>query len=964
MRKQDIWKLIAGEDTEDLSVAEILNRTSYDELFEIDLKTDHYRILNHVDDKYLAATREGSFRQLHAFALDHYVHPEDAAAYYDFLNLDTVPRRLRESGFPGALAGSFRFRTVDGGWVWTRQLLIDGPELGKPEGLVYCYVYDTQRQVQRIEGTDPAPVRSDEVRREEITGLPEGVAFFRPIQRRLSELTHGWCVIDIDIEHYKLFLEWHGLAAAQYLLVQIAEILRKTADAMGGMPGYLGQDQFCLVIPYDWDQIEAMYEEMRTLISSVSAIEGFAPVFGIAMIDGSSSQIMEYYNHAALTAEEIKGDVYTRIRFYDAELHRKNSMEYRLLYEFQSAMKNGEITFWLQPQCRVSNRKIVGAESLARWTRSDGTMIPPTEFVPILEKYKLITELDTFIWESVCRWLRSWIDRGRTPVPVSVNVSQIDIFSMDLPAFFLQLLERYDLPAKYLKIEITESAYVDDTGSVRQAVSRLRKHGFMVMMDDFGSGYSSLNMLRSIAVDVIKLDAQFLRINGEDEQKGINILESVVNMTRNLATPIIVEGVETMDQVRFLSEMGCRYMQGYYFHKAMSVERFEALISDESAIETGGIVFKANQQLQVREFLDRNIYSDVMLNNILGPVAFYYWHGEDVDIIRYNEQFYRMVGLDAPELQERLNGIQNYLHPGDREKLYGLLRYAEEHHAVGAQGILRTYRPNGVLVWLSLQIYFIGEDGQGKKFYASAQDVTEQQFISSELPGAYFRSTTEDESAFLFISQNFIQLTGFSKTEIQMLFDNKFINMVHPSDRQRLNEDARRVARGEQERFAPYRLRRKVGDYIYVTEQSRLTDYYGAVCWQSVVIDVDAVMRIWNQMRVLSKNLSSTILFLRRVGTDLEYDVAIHGLAGVMGIGARELRHLLNSGAFCKLVEGCQDIPHKQYTEQFITSIVGLEKELRVCLPAGKTIRILVRADQVEDESTSIEYIVVIRLQE
>ena len=964
MKHHDLWTLLAGEDVDGISTAELLNRTSYDELFEIDLKSGHYRILNHVDDKYLPVTREGDFRRLHTFALEHYVHPEDAAAYEDFLDLDIVPRRLRESAIPGARSASFRFRTVDGGWVWTRQLLIDGPELGKPEGLVYCFVYDTQKQVQRIEGVEPGPDRAGDGRREEITGLLEGVDFFRPIQGRLDKLSGDWCVVDVDVEHYKLFSEWYGMASAQYLLKQMAELLQKTADETGGMAGYLGQDQFCLVIPYDMEKIEALYDEMRALISSVSAIDGFAPIFGVAPLDGSSSQIMEYYNHAALTAEEIKEKPGKRIGLYDAALHQKNSMEYRLLYEFQSAIGKGEITFWLQPQYRVSTRKVVGAEALARWTRADGSRVSPVLFVPILEKYNLVTQLDVYIWESICRWLRSWIDRGRTPVPVSVNISQLDIFALDVPDCFEGLLKKYDLSPKYLKLELTESAYVDDTGTVRDAVGRLRRMGFMVLMDDFGSGYSSLNMLRNIEVDVIKLDAQFLRIKSGEEQKGINILESIVNMTRNLATPIIVEGVETLDQVRFLSDMGCRYMQGFYFSAAMPVAEFEDLISEKSAIDTEGIVFKANQQLQIREFLDQNIHSEVMLNNILGPVAFYYWHGEDVDILRFNEQFYQMVGIDAKSLEERRKCFQNYLFPGDREKLYELLLYAENHHAIGARGVVRAFRPNGVILWIELQIYFLGKDGQGKKYYASARDVSEQQYLSSELPGAYYRCTLEKDFRFLFISQNFLKLTGFSQTEIQMQFDNKLINMVHPADRTVLMEQADAIAAGQLDRFRPYRLRRKVGDYIYVTEQSKITDQYGAVCWQAVLIDVDEVMRIRNQMRILSKYFTDTILFLRRVGQDLEFEVAVHGLDSQLGIDAAEFRRMLNSGEFCKLVEGSRDIPHKRYTQLFVDSILGTPREISVHLPDGKRLRLLARADRVSDEKTSIEYIIVLRLAE
>lgn len=154
----------------------------------------------------------------------------------------------------------------------------------------------------------------------------------------------------------------------------------------------------------------------------------------------------------------------------------------------------------------------------------------------------MIYLLDKQVWEKVCQWLRSWLDRGNQPVPISINISRIDIMSMDVPAYLTGLLEKYDLPAKYIKAEITESAYAEEDDNIDSTVSRLREVGFLVMMDDFGSGYSSLNMLKSVAVDVIKIDMRFLEINEEEEQKGIGILESIVNMARLMGLPIIVEG--------------------------------------------------------------------------------------------------------------------------------------------------------------------------------------------------------------------------------------------------------------------------------------------------------------------------------------------------------------------------------------------------------------------------------------
>ena len=192
-------------------------------------------------------------------------------------------------------------------------------------------------------------------------------------------------------------------------------------------------------------------------------------------------------------------------------------------------------------------------------------MVSPGVFVPVLEKNGFIASLDRYVWKNVCQWLRSWLDKGHQPVPISINVSRIDIFSMDVPAYLTELLQTYDLPAKLLKVEITESAYAESNDKIIRTVKQLRDAELLVMMDDFGSGYSSLNMLKSIAVDVLKLDMRFLDIDEEEESKGVGILESVVNMARQMRMPIIVEGVETQKQESYLLKLGCRYSQGFYY---------------------------------------------------------------------------------------------------------------------------------------------------------------------------------------------------------------------------------------------------------------------------------------------------------------------------------------------------------------------------------------------------------------
>ena len=418
----------------------------------------------------------------------------------------------------------------------------------------------------------------------EVTGLRTGAAL-SVIGRRLLHANPDWCVLALDLEHFKLFNEWYGREMGDQLLAQIGELLKQVEKTTGGLACYLGQDDFALVMPYDAEQVKRLFGDIHGFIIKHGTSVGFMPAVGICFADGRSS-VQELLDRALRAAQYAKEDYHNRIRIFEEAMYQKTERDYQILSDFQQALRGQEMFIQLQPQCRIDDGRIMGAESLARWRKADGTIVSPGVFVPVLEQYGFVTDLDQFVWKQVCAWQRTWIDGGHTPLPVSVNVSQIDIFTIDVPAYFEQLLREYRLPVDAIKIEITESAYVGDD-KVADTVRRLREKGFIVLMDDFGSGYSSLNMLRNLSVDVIKLDAQFLRMNSDD-RKGVRILESIVAMARSMEAAIIVEGVETKKESEFIRSLGCRYVQGYYFYRPMSVTDFEALISDEGNLDTEG----------------------------------------------------------------------------------------------------------------------------------------------------------------------------------------------------------------------------------------------------------------------------------------------------------------------------------------------------------------------------------------
>lgn len=248
--------------------------------------------------------------------------------------------------------------------------------------------------------------------------------------------------------------------------------------------------------------------------------------------------------------------------------------------EIDRAFDNNEFCFYLQPKCNVATGAIVGAEALVRWNHPKYGVVSPGRFVPMLEQAGQISRLDVFVWRSVVRMLARWEREGRNLVPISVNVSMVDIDQMDVADTLTGLLNEYDVDARLLQAEITESAVARNLSKVESTIRKLHADNIAVLMDDFGSAYSSLNMLKDINIDVIKLDMKFIDLNEDNASKGLKIVESVVNMARKLRLLVIAEGAQTKQQVDQLLSVGCRYIQGYYFHEPLPVGRMEKLLAE------------------------------------------------------------------------------------------------------------------------------------------------------------------------------------------------------------------------------------------------------------------------------------------------------------------------------------------------------------------------------------------------
>lgn len=566
-----------------------------------------------------------------------------------------------------------------------------------------------------------------------LTGLLYNRAFLCKAKEYLLSPGAGKSmIVSIDINNFRLFNKLYGRDTGDKLLVYFAKCLTELVDTAGGVAGYFGADNFALVMSKDMEAIMQLRARLIEGIEKYGDILAVLPMFGVYAVKDATEDIEVMFDCAAVALKRAKESQTGRICEYNQDIEDKLDEEATLITEIREGIKNDEFIFYIQPQCDISTGKVVGGESLVRWKHADKGLVSPAVFVPVLEKCGFIAELDKYIWEKVCIWLRSWIDKGFNPVPVSINISRIDIFAMDVAEFLKSLIEKYDLDTSLLKVEITESAYAESNDKIIKTVKQLRDSSFLVMMDDFGSGYSSLNMLNSIAVDVLKIDMRFLDISGEAEEKGVGILETVINMARQMKIPVVVEGVETQKQENYLLRMGCRYSQGYYYFRPMPVEDFENLIKDERNVDYNGMWCRQVEQIHVREFLDSNMFNDTIINNILGAAAFYDVYDNRIEVMRVNEQYYSMAGVSSKEEADNSKSIATHVRDDDRAVLFRLFESAFENQMTGAEGYIHYVRTDGQVLWVKIKVYYLRENDGHKLFYGSLTDMTYMQEHNSK----------------------------------------------------------------------------------------------------------------------------------------------------------------------------------------------------------------------------------------
>lgn len=407
-----------------------------------------------------------------------------------------------------------------------------------------------------------------------LTGLLNKEQFYIETAKLIKENRDvKYCLVCSNIKDFKFVNELFGIEKGNEILKKQAEYM-KNFIGEDSLAARLHADRFAMCMPrirFDEDLInEAITGIQEAFKNSSFHMHIFVGVYDIHDVEERVSIMCDKAN---LASETIKNEYKSSVAYYTEHLLEKSIEERKIIGEFDRALDNEEFVMFLQPQVDVSGKPF-GSEALVRWQHPDKGLLAPGVFIDVLEKTGFVYRLDRYMWDKAVKQLAEWKKRGINDYHISVNISTKDFYLIDVYETFVGLVEKYDIDPKLLKLEITETALMSDFNKNMVIIKRLQKYGFDIEIDDFGSGYSSLNMLKDISADVLKIDMGFLRAS-ENEVKGQDIIESIIGLANKLGMRVITEGVEKKTQVDMLYDMGCKMFQGYYFSKPIPVDEFE-----------------------------------------------------------------------------------------------------------------------------------------------------------------------------------------------------------------------------------------------------------------------------------------------------------------------------------------------------------------------------------------------------
>lgn len=513
----------------------------------------------------------------------------------------------------------------------------------------------------------------NKIQKDQLTGLYNKNYFYEKATEMVQEnpeMTYD--MICADVDRFKVINDLFGTDVGDEFLVHVANVIQE-ALVDNEIAGRIGSDSFAILVPHR--KVPYKQSDFTPLLEKINEFELNMQMnlrFGIYLVDDKMLPVNVICDRAMLAADTVKGMYDIHFSIYNDTIRQQLLTEQMITNSMQKALDEKQFVVYYQPKYDITTESIAGAEALVRWIHPTQGFMSPGDFIPLFERNGFITKLDMYVWESACEEMERWEAQGHKSVVISVNVSRIDIYNPDLPDILEDMVRRHHLTPKNLHLEVTETAYTEDPQQLIQAVNELKNRGFMIEMDDFGSGYSSLNMLSELPIDILKLDMKFIQ-NESLNTNGTNIMSFIISLAKWMDLLVVAEGIETAEQVRMLRNMDCNYVQGFYYAKPMPSEEFEQLLLSTPLTtmeKSGGKVIPIKPE--VPQKVENNgtmlIVDDIALNRtILAETFLDYYHiaeAEDgqgaLDYLERHPGEVTVVLLDL--IMPRVDGFQTLKH--------------------------------------------------------------------------------------------------------------------------------------------------------------------------------------------------------------------------------------------------------------------------------------------------------------
>ncbi|MCR5431601.1 MAG: EAL domain-containing protein [Lachnospiraceae bacterium] len=673
-------------------------------------------------------------------------------------------------------------------------------------------------------------------------------------------------IFRIDIDGFKVINDVYGISEGDRCLSEMARMF-KGFEADNTVFGRWEADHYVGCMPVEDFNRHNVANILTSPINDSKFEFDVTRRMGVYTVDNRELDISLMCDRALLALKSIKGKYESRVAYYSEDMRQELIESQQIVNEMNTALDEGQFIIYIQPQFNYDTNRLHGGEALVRWKHPVKGIIMPGKFVPIFEKNGFITHLDQFVWEEVCKLQRKWLDEGREVVPISINVSRTDIASLRLVDHFVKLVGKYDLPTDLLRIEITESAYMDNPLQMIETVSRLRDAGFSVEMDDFGSGYSSLNTLKDVTVDMLKLDMKFIE-GGKNAERGGSILSSVIRMSNRLNLAVLAEGVETKEQAEYLKSIGCIYMQGYYFARPMPVSDYEKILTGRvHELPITGVDPYASEGTV--DFLNASVQSTLIFNSFVGGAAIVGFERGDVEALRVNEKFFDAIGADRESFNDGDFSIVDGMSPEDKEKLINTFISAAQEGEEKSCEVLYI-RDGGEDVYVCFRARCLESSGDKYLLYIMVDNITERMQllknnirltnrisdIMNKVPAGIVEFEIAGEEIHLLYHNNYLPgIYGYTPEEYDKVVMPNVFSTFHPDDMAGIMELAQEAREnGRTKASMRFRHTTSSGEYKWASADFVVTHIIsGRIYVTAIVEDIDERVAMEKRLAIQEK---------------------------------------------------------------------------------------------------------------